>query len=99
MHIIHGTWIPDDAPDFQQSGGFYLWVETDQEPARAELHPLEHPRHLPEAALTAFLADKLDWRESTPGAMARACFDKYFLLPTVEQRPVPSFELLRYMEE
>ena len=29
MHIIHGTWIPDDTHEFIQRGAFYLWVETD----------------------------------------------------------------------
>ncbi len=28
MHILHGTWISDDAADFVQRGNFYLWVET-----------------------------------------------------------------------
>ena len=32
MQILHGTWIPDSAAsgsgdEFQQLGGFYLWVE------------------------------------------------------------------------
>ncbi len=29
MHVIHGTWIPDDDHEFTQTGSFYLWVETD----------------------------------------------------------------------
>ena len=29
MHVIHGTWIPEDAHEFIQPGAFYLWVETD----------------------------------------------------------------------
>ncbi|NJN30534.1 MAG: DEAD/DEAH box helicase [Synechococcales cyanobacterium RM1_1_8] len=37
MHILHGTWIPDAAPDFIQRGGFYLWVEA--EPVLPEPRP------------------------------------------------------------
>ena len=29
MHVIHGTWIPDDTQEFTRRGAFYLWVETD----------------------------------------------------------------------
>src|SRR5213082_559366 len=29
MHIIHGTWIPEDTHEFIHRGAFYLWVETD----------------------------------------------------------------------
>ena len=32
MHIIHGTWIPEDTNEFIQRGAFYLWVETDTPP-------------------------------------------------------------------
>ena len=100
MHVIHGTWIPDDAHEFIQSGAFYLWVETDTPLSRSRRRAdAVHPRHLMHTALATFLMEKLGLREPVPGALARTLCMKYFLLPTVESRPSPSFELLRYMDE
>ena len=79
MHIIHGTWIPDDAQEFIQSGEFYVWVETDGLSGVVRQHV--HPRHLASSALATFLAEKLGLRESVPGTSVRALCDKYFLLP------------------
>ncbi len=91
MHIVHGTWIPD-APDFVQGGAFYLWVETDtSHQASKDIHP----RHLMRTALVAFLVEKLGMREAALSILE----PKYFLLPTVDLMPAPSFELLRYVEE
>src|SRR5579884_3786147 len=100
MHIIHGTWIPEDAEEFVQSGAFYLWVETDT-PLEVGWHSADsvHPRHLMNTALAAFLAEKLGLRESGYDASERALCMKYFLLPTANGKPAPSFELLRYVEE
>src|ERR1700741_2566209 len=99
MHSIHGTWIPDDTHDFVQRGAFYLWVETDtlQDVSRRDSM---HPRHLMHTALTTFLAEKLGLHESiTSDLSGQALHTKCFLLPTVEGKPSPSFELLRYVEE
>jgi len=98
MHIIHGTWIPDDAREFIQHGAFYLWVETDAfSTMSGELRQgsAVHPRHLLQTALVTFLQEKLGLREPVRETLER----KYFLLPTVAGRPAPSFELLRYVEE
>src|SRR3982074_847437 len=96
MHIVHGTWIPDDSQEFIQDGAFYLWVETD-EPAGTTRQVADnvHPRHLIGTALSTFLMEKLGLRELMPTMQ----FRKYFLLPTVAGKPSPSFELLRYVEE
>ena len=100
MHIIHGTWIPDDEHEFVQNGAFYLWVETDAPPGTSRRHADGvHPRHLAQTALAAFLIEKLGLREPVPGALARTLRTKYFLLPTAKGKPSPSFELLRYVEE
>jgi hypothetical protein len=99
MHIIHGTWIPDDTHEFIQRGAFYLWVETDtlQDVSR---HDSMHPRHLMHTDLTTFLAEKLGLQVSVVSALSGSpLHTKYFLLPTAEGRPSPSFELLRYVEE
>ena len=65
MHIIHGTWIPEDSHAFIQSGAFYLWVETDT-PIGTTRHRGDpvHPRHLMSTALAAFLTEKLGLRET-----------------------------------
>ncbi len=63
MHIIHGTWLPDDSNEFIQSGAFYLWVETDT-PLDTSHHRADHvhPRHLMHSALSTFLMEKLGLR-------------------------------------
>src|ERR1051326_5879183 len=100
MHMIHGTWIPNDTHEFIQSGAFYLWVETDT-PASTSRRRADgvHPRHLAHTALATFLIDKLGLREPVSGALARTMCTKYFLLPTTADKPSPSFELLRYVDE
>jgi SNF2 family DNA or RNA helicase len=99
MHIVHGTWIPDDSGEFIQQGAFYLWVEADtpQGPARRNGIAL-HPRQLAQDTLVTFLNENLGLKESWPGTMVRTLETKYFLLPTVSGKPAPSFELLRYMD-
>jgi SNF2 family DNA or RNA helicase len=100
MHVIHGTWIPDDTHEFIQTGAFYLWVETDtpQGASRRGTGSV-HPRHLAHTALATFLMEKLGMQEPVSGALARILCTKYFLLPTAAGKPSPSFELLRYVDE
>ncbi len=99
MHVVHGTWIPDDTPDFIQSGSFYVWVEMDTPVKASRLKDTIHPRHLSQKALLTFLAEKLNVRPSVPAEAEANLCTKYFLLPTVEGKPAASFELLRYVEE
>ena len=100
MHIIHGTWIPEDTNEFIREGAFYLWVETDAIAGRSRRNSNNiHPRHLAQAALVTFLTEKLGLQELMPGELSRALCTKYFLLPTVAHKPSPCFELLRYMDE
>src|SRR5689334_19470379 len=96
MHVVHGTWIPDDTPNFVQGGSFYVWVETDK---ASRLKGTIHPRHLSQKALITFLSEKLNVRPSIPAEAEANLCTKYFLLPTVGGKPVASFELLRYVEE
>src|SRR5690242_6867297 len=100
MHIVHGTWLPDDEQGFVQKGSFCLWVETDtpQEGVHRRAGAV-HPRQLTQTVLVTFLIEKLGMQEFAPAVLEQALCMKYFLLPTVEGRPAPSFELLRYMEE
>ena len=84
MHIIHGTWIPEDTNEFIQRGAFYLWVETDAIAGRSRRNSNNiHPRHLAQTALVTFLTEKLGLREPMPGELSRTLCTKYFLLPTV----------------
>src|SRR5919198_6588668 len=100
MHVIHGSWIPDETDEFTQRGAFYLWVETDTLPGKSRRRAgTVHPRHLMHTALAQFLMEKLGLRESVPGALARTLCTKYFLLPSAAGAPLPSFELLRYVDE
>jgi SNF2 family DNA or RNA helicase len=100
MHIIHGTWIPDDAHEFIQNGAFYLWVETDTPPGKSRQRAdAVHPRHLKQKDLATFLTEKLGLREYASGALEHTLCMKYFLLPTAKSKPSPSFELLRYVDE
>ena len=100
MHVIHGTWIPEDAHEFIQNGAFYLWVETDT-PSDKTQHRVDdvHPRHLTHTALSTFLMEKLGLREPVSSTLASNMATKYFLLPTAAGKPSPSFELLRYVDE
>ena len=84
MHIIHGTWIPEDTNEFIQGGAFYLWVETDTPAGRSRSIANDvHPRHLTQTALAAFLMEKLGLREPLSGVLSHTLCTKYFLLPTV----------------
>lgn len=85
MHVIHGTWIPDDTSDFMQNEAFYLWVETDtlltsSDKRRCSAEAI-HPRHLMNTALATFLIEELGVRESASGALEQTLCRKYFLLP------------------
>jgi hypothetical protein len=94
--MVHGTWIPNETDDFVQRGGFYVWVETDvTRSASAKLGKAVHPRHLAQEELIAFLTLKLGIRELWPSSLVT----RLFALPTAEGRPLPSFELLPYVEE
>ncbi|MEB3359221.1 MAG: DEAD/DEAH box helicase [Synechococcales bacterium] len=99
MKILHGTWIPDATPSFIQAGAFYLWVETSEKTRRRKKATDSHPRHLLAADLQPFLADDLGivlpQNQSKNGAIA----SRYFLLPTADGAPLPSVELLRYLED
>ena len=91
MHVIHGTWIPDDTHDeFIQRGAFYLWVEADTPSGKSRRRAdAVHPRHLMDTALATFLMEKLGLREPVSGALARTLSSKYFLLPTAADKPSP----------
>src|SRR5215217_7611800 len=109
MQIVHGTWLPDDTNDFVQGGAFYVWVETDT-PAtirKPRTAGSEHPRQLSRADLGRFLAEQLGldlgdrYGSSSDRAdrIANLSREMYVLLPSVDGRPLASFELAPYLEE
>ena len=57
MNVIHGAWIPKNTQDFIQSGGFYLWVESDDVRSNTKI-PFD-PQHLPEKPCLEFLKNEL----------------------------------------
>ncbi|NJR52242.1 MAG: DEAD/DEAH box helicase, partial [Leptolyngbyaceae cyanobacterium CSU_1_3] len=92
MHILHGTWIPDDSNDLVQRGNFYLWVETVEKLKSRKSEPLLHPHHLPETPFATFLSEEL-----RVSIAPRSIVPTFFLLPST-QDPCPSPELARYLE-
>lgn len=96
MQVIHGTWIPDQTTEFIQSGSFYLWIETSvakQSRTRQQIHP----RHLSQEELVSFLVQNLGFKE-TPVQLKERISTKCFALPTVNNQPIPSPELIKYLE-
>jgi len=95
MQVIHGTWIPDQTTEFIQSGSFYLWVETSiakQSRTRQQIHP----RQLSQEELVSFLAQNLGFKE-TPVQLKERISTKCFALPTANNQPIPSPELIKYL--
>ncbi|KAF3885330.1 MULTISPECIES: DEAD/DEAH box helicase [Nostocales] len=97
MKVIHGTWIPHAQTGFFQSGSFYLWVET---PFSKEYHTKQilHPGHLTGDELETFLIQALGIQEPAIKLRERIS-PKYFAFPTSSDRPLPSPELTKYLEE
>ncbi|HWE60616.1 MAG TPA: ATP-dependent helicase, partial [Chloroflexota bacterium] len=101
MHVVHGTWIPATTTEFVQQGDFHLWVETDAPTHVRRAHAVAtlHPRQLAKEALAAFLEEKLLLRDPLLGPNARLLALRPFLLPSADGLPLPSFELLHYVDE
>ncbi|MEM9486860.1 MAG: SNF2 helicase-associated domain-containing protein [Cyanobacteria bacterium P01_F01_bin.116] len=97
MQILHGTWIPEPDGNFIQAGQFYLWVETTEKKSMLEELGC-YPLQLPGDELADLLSSEFKIRspENTPlEDWIEPC---YFLLPTVDNQPLPSLELSRYLE-
>ena len=97
MKILHGTWIPLNTDDFVQGGGFYLWAETAEPKKRRKRVVGRHPFQLESNELADFLGKDLGLSNelnSFPDAIA----PKYLVLPSADDKPLPSPELVRYWE-
>ena len=97
MKILHGTWIPNTETDFIQSGSFYLWVETPVLKNKRNSKQQIHPGHLSKDELLQFLVQELGIKEPLPILKERIS-DKYFALQTADNQPLPSPELIKYLE-
>jgi SNF2 family DNA or RNA helicase len=105
MYILHGTWIPDETENFIQPGRFYLWIETDSPPNRHTTGV--HPNHLKTAELDRFLRETLRilplaavtyiGKRSNP-SLNSEIVTRYFLLPSAQKSPLPSWEMTQYLE-
>ncbi len=99
MKILHGTWIPNETDEFVQSGGFYLWVETDSIAKQTQkLSENHHPQQLTQDKLAIFLKEELGIPAPKYGSFSQEIYSKCFILPSTETEPLPSSELLRYLE-
>lgn len=97
MKVLHGTWIPTGESDFIQSGSFYIWAET---PLLKKSHINQqqiHPRHLALDELITFLVQELAIKEPA-NKLSQRILPKYFALPTTNHQPLPSPELIKYLE-
>ncbi|YAF98061.1 MAG: hypothetical protein AB3A66_10605 [Nodularia sp. CChRGM 3473] len=96
MKVLHGTWIPNQTNEFIESGSFYLWVETSVIKERYT-HQRVHPGHLSEDELINFLVQTLGIKEPV-SQLKESISTKYFALPTANNQPLPSPELIKYLE-
>lgn len=96
MKVLHGTWIPTAETDFIQSGSFYLWVETPILKKSRINHQI-HPGHLAQKELIDFLDQEIGIKEPVT-KLSQRISPKYFALPTANNQPLPSPELIKYLE-
>ena len=97
MQILHGTWIPQAGEEFIQNGNFYLWVETTKQ-KRFRTPSSRHPRQLVAADLAELLTKELGIAPPNFRKLENLISPQYFLLPTIDNQPLPSLELSRYLE-
>ena len=103
MKILHGTWIPDARSSFVQKGAFYLWVEA----ADQSVEALDDTRvsawraswPLEKADLSAFLAGVLSLSSTREHDLRKAVVSRFFELPSLEDWPLPSVSLARFLEQ
>jgi SNF2 family DNA or RNA helicase len=98
MKVIHGTWIPDDSDNYIDPGSFCLWVETSSLTKRKSKSQSQiHPAHLASEELGIFLSQEIAIKDSA-ASIRQGISPKYFALPTVNNQPLPSPELTKYLE-
>ncbi|MEM1369786.1 MAG: DEAD/DEAH box helicase, partial [Cyanobacteria bacterium P01_H01_bin.15] len=98
MQILHGTWIPDTEEDFVRGGAFYFWAE------RLEKHEFRqassrHPWQATPEELASSLVRGLGISTAHQAPLEKLIQSCYFCLPTVDNQPLPSLALSRFLEE
>jgi len=97
MQVLHGTWIPRQTDDYQQDGGFYLWVETDKR--QPDSGKNMHPEVLKKDNLIEFLVESLDLKHRYQSERVGSdIVERHVTLPTVKKRPLKSYEFMRFSE-
>ncbi len=99
MRIIHGVWIPDKPGAFVRNGTFHIWLETDAPLPRRRATDNVHPRSLDRKALAAFLVEQLGLHDPYDRGLLGHTAMKPLLLPTAEDLPLPSHELMHYVDD
>jgi hypothetical protein len=98
MKVLHGTWIPSSETSFIQTGAFYLWIETFFQKRNKTQSENIHPGHLRKEDLSNFLFKKLGIPETPSLLIKNNISSKYFILPSLDNQPLPSLEMTRYLE-
>ncbi len=98
MKVLHGTWIPSSETSFIQTGTFNLWVETSFQNQKKNQSGTIHPGHLTRNNLATFLVKELGITETPSTPLENNISSKYFLLPSLNNQPLPSLEMTRYLE-
>jgi len=98
MKIIHGTWIPSSEDSFIQNGEFYLWVEVAENGRRSTKINNLYPRQLTSQDFANFVTKDLGISSNNYPDPVTLINSKYFLLPSSNNKPLPSLTLNRYLE-
>ncbi len=98
MKVLHGTWIPSSETSFIQTGAFYLWIETLFQKRKKTQSENIHPGHLRKEDLSNFLVKELGIPETPSLLIKNNISSKYFILPSLDNQPLPSLEMNRYLE-
>lgn len=99
MNILHGSWIPSAEKNFVQQGSFYLWLETTEGQRQRDRNSQRHPRQLPIEQFAGVLEKDLGIKPVGQVALTTAIVPQFVLLPSDTDRPLPSLELSRYLED
>ncbi len=99
MKILHGTWIPKATDEFIQTGTFYVWAETKPGKKQKKQPEDNYPFGLEPTELAQLLSTELAITPTSYKYLLRQIIPIYFLLPSDGVNPLPSWEMLRYLEQ
>ncbi len=92
MHILHGTWLPGAEREFDNSGQFLFWIETEN-PQRPRKSSGLHPFHLMQDPLIIFFKETLPLSRDVVSELPKTAKTVWFLFPSSEEKPLPSPEM------